>query len=149
MQLEILPLETAALLGFTHRVVVTHEDLTQATANTAQVIPILSAPAGTYVRDCAIHMTTAFKDTSDAAFNTTAITIGDDGDVDRLLASCELNVNGTEVFWKGTVPANVPYLFAADNTIDITFNAMADKALVDIDAGELVVFLNVAELANK
>ena len=147
MELQLLPLETAAQVGFTHRITLTHEDLTQATANTAQTIPILSVPAGAYVRDCAIHLETPFKDTSDTAFNTTAITIGDDGDAARLLTSTELNVNGTEVFWKGTVAAKVPYMFTAANTIDIVFNAMAEKALVDIDAGELVVWLNVAELA--
>jgi len=148
MELQLLPLETAAQVGFTHRITLTHEDLTQATANTAQTIPILSVPAGAYVRDCATYLETAFADASDTAFNTTAIIIGDDGDTDRLLASTELNVNGTEVIWQGTVAANVPYIFTAANTIDLIVGSMAAKSLSDIDTGKLVVYLNVAHLAG-
>lgn len=147
MKLEKLPLETAGLCGFTHKVKLTHEDLTQATANTAQTIALLSVGAGAYVCDCAMHLVTPFEDASDAAFNTTAVVIGDDGSTNRFLTSTELNKNGTEVIWKGTA-LTAPYVYTAANTIDIVFSSMAAKALADIDVGELDIFLNVVELSQ-
>lgn len=147
MQIEVLSLETTAIRGFTHRIRLTHEDLTQATANTAQVIPILSVNAGSYVSDCATKLVTAFKNSADAAFNTTAITVGDGGSANRFLTSTELNENGTEVYYKAGALTS-PYVYTTADTIDITFNAMSAKALVDLNAGELIVFLNVAELAT-
>lgn len=146
MKKVILPRDTAAQTGFTHLVILTHEDLTQATANTAQVIALLTVAAGDAVFRAATVLVTPFTDASDAAFNSTAITVGET-DADRFIVSQQLNSNGTEVFY-GVHPSTTPFVFTAADTIDITFNSMAAKALVDIDAGELHVYLGLVRMAN-
>jgi len=146
MKVTLLPYETRIATGFTHKVNVTHADLTQTTAATAQVIPLLSVAVGDMVEQVATFVNTYFTDASDTAFNTTAITIGDDGSAARFLASQELNTNGTEV--KTKAGTGTLYSYLAANTVDVTFNAMTAKALSDIDAGDIDIFLAVRTLAD-
>jgi len=144
--MKILPLQhEQATLGPTHKIVLTHEDLTEATAATAQVIPLLTVAIGDLVEVVGTYLPTPFEDASDAAFNTTAITIGDGGSANRLLASQELNVNGTEVLGKAGAG---PYVYVAADMVDVTVGAMTAKSLVDIDAGEVWVFVRVARLSE-
>lgn len=140
-----LPNEVKAATGFNECIQITHEDITEVTANTAQVIALLTVEAGDLVRICATLVKRVWKDVSDAAFNTTAITIGDGGSANRFLASQELNENGTEVLYKGGANTT-PFAYTTADTIDITFNAMAAKSLSDIDQGELLVFLGVTRM---
>lgn len=92
-----LPLQSIAGQAYNAQVVVRAEDLTEETANTAQVLNLLNVKAGQAVRLVKAVLVTPLKDASDAAFNTTAVTVGDGSDADRFLASMELNENGTEV----------------------------------------------------
>lgn len=131
------------VVGRMFDIVVTHADLTETTANTAQTIALVSVKAGEVWEVLGTHVKTAFKDASDTAFNTTAIEIGDGSDTDRLLASQELNVNGTEVLNKAGVG---PYAFNADDTIDLTVGSMSAKSLSNIDTGELHIFLRVFDM---
>lgn len=141
-----LPNETKLNL-FTHKIVLTHEDLTTATANTAQTIALLSVEAGDVVTHAASKLVTAFSDASDSAFNTTTLIVGDDGSTNRFLSSTELNENGTEVYYKaGTNTAGFAY--TAANTVDAVIGSMAAKSLSDIDAGEVHIFLHVAKLSD-
>jgi hypothetical protein len=133
--------------GFTHHIVIDAAgDLTQTTANTAQVLELISVKAGDALLNAATHLETKFQDASDAAFNTTPLTVGDGSDADRAINSQELNVNGTEVVFAANDPAKLPYVFTADDTIDATFGSMAAKALNDIDTGKLHVYLRIARL---
>lgn len=140
-----LPAETKAATGYTHKVVITHEDLTQATANTAQTIEILSVAAGDVVRSAAVKLVTAFSDASDTAFNSTTLIVGDDGSTNRFVTSQELNVNGSEVLYKAHANT-APHAYTAANTVDAVFGSMAAKSLSDIDAGEVHIFLGVNKL---
>jgi len=136
--------EESVVGGFTHRIKILHTDLTQATANTAQVIPMINVVPGTIVTKAATHLKTAFADSADAAFNDVQVTIGDGGLANRFLAAQQVNLNGTEVTTKGGTGTIFGYTEA--DTIDITFNSMAAKALLSLDAGELYVFLGLQEL---
>lgn len=123
------------------RVVITHEDLTETTANTAQVIALMTKGAGKSVELVKSQVITPFEDASDAAFNTTTLTVGDTGDADRLLASQEVNVNGTEVLVKkgtGTV-----YEPSSDTAINLTVGSMSGKSLSNIDTGEVHLYFNI------
>lgn len=136
--------------GANRLIIITHEDLTEGTANTAQTIAIANVKPGTKWSVCDTELVTPFKDASDAAFNTTAITIGDGGDVDRGMASQELNENGTEVRYKSN-PNTLPYTYLVADTIDLIVGSMAAKALADIDVGELRIYLklsNIPEIAR-
>lgn len=139
------PLGTDAIAarGATHVFEFTHKDLTETTANTAQTLDILTVGAGYLVECVSYALKTDFQDASDAAFNTTAITVGDSGDADRLLTSTEMNVNGTEVDAKaGTGTVFAP---AIDTTIQVTVNAMSAKSLSNIDAGKAHIYLKVVD----
>lgn len=183
--MELIPLniEAVALHKATHVCVLTHEDLTTADANTAQVIPVLTVPANSLVRVVKSELKVAFKDASDAAFNTNALTIGDGSDADRLLPSTELNVNGTEVILKqGPLGANFAavtttdatteatvyalanalkvalnaliaqlnagpeYVYTSETTVNLTIGSMAEKALADIDVGEVHIYFSIITL---
>lgn len=132
--------------GRLHRVEITHEDLTQAAANTAQAIDVLTLKDGDIVQELFTHLEVPFKDASDAAFNSTALTIGDAGSATRYLGSTQLNENGTEVL--RSVGGAVPFVYTGAGVLRLTFASMAEKSLVNIDTGKLVVFARVLETAR-
>jgi hypothetical protein len=135
--MQFLPVMTAeaAYHKATHVAVVTHEDLTEATANTAQTIPLFTAAANSAVRLVKMILKVAFKDASDAAFNNVAITLGDSGDVDRLLPSTQINENGTEVdFKQGTIGGNIAAVATADGSDAGTTQALANALKVAFNA---------------
>lgn len=137
-----------AATGFTHRVRITHEDLTEATANTAQTIAIYTVAARDYVADAAFNLVEAFEDASDTAYNSTTLIVGDDGNDDRYIASAELNDNGSEILAGPGVNTTARYAYVAANTIDAIFGSMAAKSLSDIDTGKLDIFLKIVRLPN-
>jgi len=116
--------------------VLTHEDLTEATANTAQVIKAFTAPAGKATRYIGHKLVRAFKDASDNAFNTTPITVGDAGDPDRLLVSTELNENGTEIVrgYAMAAPALPANVTTADGSDAATTQALANALKTSLNA---------------
>jgi hypothetical protein len=147
MNVFLLSNQEKAGQGFTHRIELTHADLTETATNTAQNIPIFTVTAGMLVTKAAMVLKTAFTDASDAAFNTTPLIVGDDGNDDRFIVSTELNSNGTEVLY--AAPASTTdYVYVADNTIDAIFGSMSAKALNDIDGGEVHIFLHIIDLPN-
>lgn len=147
MKVYNLSLEEQAASGYTKKVVITHEDLTETTANTSQKIEMFSVPAHTVVKSAAFRLITPFEDASDNALNTTTLVVGET-DVDRFIVSKELNVNGTEVLSWATaqVTDTLPFAFVAADTIDAAFGSMADKSLSDIDVGEVHIYLGVYQL---
>lgn len=144
MKIAPLSLNERAKHLATHCAVITAADLTEATVNTAQDIALLTTPAS----KCSVEvvktvLVTPFEDASDEAFNTNALIIGDSGDTDRLLASQELNENGSRVLKKrGTGTAQV---YTAVTVINANIAAMAAKALADIDTGEVHIYLIIDE----
>jgi hypothetical protein len=141
-----LPANTKAATGFTHQVVVTHEDLTETTADTDQTIALLSVVAGDVVEKAAFKLVTAFEDASDAAFNDTNVSVGDGGDTDRFIASTEVNENGTEVDFAANANTTA-YAYTAADTVDLLVESMTAKSLSNIDAGELHIYLAVTKLS--
>jgi hypothetical protein len=138
-------LETAAH-GFTHVVVLRHEDLTNTSASgtPTQTLELLNLAEGDLVQECAVRLKEKFQDTADAAQNSTTIEVGDGGDVDRFLASQELNVNGTEIVAKAGTGTQRAYTSA--DTLDVVVTGTASKALSDLNAGEAHIYLRIARL---
>jgi hypothetical protein len=141
-----LPAETKAATGFTHKSIVTHEDLTEATADTDQTIALLSVVAGDVVEKAAYKLVTAFKDASDAAFNDTKVQVGDGVDTDEYIAATQVNENGTEVLFAANVNT-VPFAYTAADTVDLLVESMTAKSLSNIDAGEIHIYLSVTKLS--
>lgn len=130
----------------TFKATITHEDLTETTANTAQVIDVLDLNDGDIIKAVWVNNKTAFEDDSDEAFNATGLTIGDDDDADRFLASSQLNANGTEI--GRAVGIGAPFIYGADKTLKATFGSMTAKSLSDIDTGELEIFVELEQTAG-
>jgi len=143
-----LPANTKAATGFTHQVIVTHEDLTLTTADADQTIALLSVVAGDVVDKAAYKLVTAFSDASDAALNDTKVQVGDGGDTDRFLAAAQVNANdASEVFYKANANTTA-YAYTAADTVDLLVESMTAKSLSNIDAGEIHIYLAVTKLSS-
>jgi hypothetical protein len=147
MKVYELPAETKAATGFTHKAIVTHEDLTESTADTDQTIALLSVVAGDVVEKAAYKLVTAFADASDSAFNDTKVQVGDGTDTDEYIAATQVNVNGTEVLFAANVNT-VPFAYTAADTVDLLVESMTAKSLSNIDAGEIHIYLAVTKLSS-
>lgn len=129
-----LPHGSDGALGANFEVIITHEDLTETTANTTQKLtfPIEDKMSVELVRTI---LDEKFEDTADAALNTTTLIVGDDGNTARFLASQELNVNGTEVTMKNGTGTSLVY--TTTDTIDFIFGSMAAKTLAQLNRGRI------------
>ena len=144
--MNVYPLPKEQYGNFTHQVVITAGDLTEATAATAQVLAPITVAPGVLVVNVAAKLVTPFQDASDAALDTTTITVGDGAAAAAYLASMELNENGTEIDYKAGTGTQKAYIVA--DTIDVTVGAPnSGKALADVDTGEVHIFLQLADLS--
>jgi len=135
--------EVIANEGATHKAILTHADLTETAVSTAQTIGLASLSAKMSAKCLKAQLITPFSCSTDSANNSTALEVGDDGSVARLLASMELNENGTEVFLKkGT---GTDYVFTAANYVDAYVTPASGKALSALDAGEVHIFLQITD----
>ena len=142
-----LPANTKAATGYTHKVVVTHSDITESAADTDQTIALLSVAAGDVVEKAAYKLVTAFSDASDAALNDTKVQVGDGGDTDRFIAATQVNVNGTEVLFAANANTTA-YAYTAADTVDLLVESMTAKSLSELDAGEIHIYLAVTKLSS-
>lgn len=94
-----LSLQAAALMGFSHMVIVDPTDLSETATGTAQTLQLLPVVAGDIVDRVAVYLETPLTDASDGAFNTCLIKVGDGDRTDRYLANKEANGNGTEIVY--------------------------------------------------
>lgn len=131
--------------GFNYRFVIDHTDLTEATDNTAQNITLITLPAYSVVLSAATYLKTPFQKTGTSAYDTNLLIVGDSGDTDRLIASQQLNVNGTEVLAKAQA-STIPFAYEAATAIVANFASKASYDLLELDAGEVHIFLEVAQL---
>lgn len=133
--------------GFNYRFVVDHTDLdVQTTANTAQNVALITLPANSLVLRAATYVRTPFADTTDSAFNTTALIVGDSGDTDRYITSQETNTNGTIVRAKGHASSTTPFAYNASTVINANFASMSGKNLAALNQGEVWIYLFVTQL---
>jgi hypothetical protein len=146
-QLNLRPLTTnerAENSGFTHIAVFDHSDLTETTANTSQVFNLTKAQPGDVVVKYALRLQPAFKDSADAAFNSTAFSLGDEDLATRFFSAVQTNENGTEVIHSFTNTAFGPY--TAEKQLTATFAAMAAKNLAALNTGRAVLLIEILQL---
>ncbi len=142
-----LPAETQAATGFTHKVVISHNALTEAADNTAQTLTLLTAPANSIIKDAALFLSTPFQRTGTSAYNSNTIVVGIAGTTNQLLASTQINANGTPVT-AARFNSNTPVVYTAATPIIATVASMASYDLAELDAGEVEIFLSLVPLAN-
>lgn len=131
--------------GYNYRFVIDHTDLTTSADNTAQDITLITLPANSVVKSAATYLKTPFQLTGTAAYNSNVLIVGDSGDTDRIIASQQLNVNGTEILAKAHA-STTPFAYVAATPIVANFASMAAYDLAELDAGEIHIFLEVAQL---
>lgn len=146
-QIYLRPLTTneqAGNAGFTHEVVfAAGTNLTETTTNTAQTYNLFKTHAGDTIVKWALIADPAFKDASDAAFNSTAFSFGDEDSATRFLNAVQLNENGTEVLY---TYGNTAYTYTAVKQITCTIASMSAKALSDIDTGRAILLVELCRL---
>jgi len=117
--------------------------LSETTANTAMVFNLFNAKPGDVMVKAALIADPAFKDASDAAFNTTTFSFGDSGSATRHINAVELNENGTEVLYTF---ANTAYLYTALTQLTVTLGSQSGKKLSDIDVGRAALLIQILSL---
>jgi hypothetical protein len=150
MKVYELPYESKAAFGYSHKVILDHNDLT-GTGDT-QTINLIPVVAGTVVKAAATNLTAVF-DSSDAATITTTVKIGHNdttADDDAFITSQELNPSGTEVFYKVN-PSATPFVFvdgtaASPKYIQAALACTTGDSLADHNTGELEIFLHIANV---
>jgi hypothetical protein len=131
--------------GFNYRFVVDHTDLTQGTDNTAQDITLITLPANSVVKSAATYLKTPFELVGTSAYNSNTVIVGDATDDDRFITSQQINVNGTEVLAKAHA-STTPHAYVAATAVVAKFASMASYDLLELNAGEIHIFLEVVQL---
>ena len=139
-----LPANTKGATGFTHKVIIEKGDFTSAT-NT-QTLSLLAVPAGSVISNAAHKLVTPLV-SSDATLVSAAYTLGNTASATSIMSSTEsLGVHASDVSFKAmTVTAPVA-ITAASQSVVAAFTATADKALNTVTAGEIHIYLAVADL---
>jgi hypothetical protein len=130
--------ERAETPGFTHVVIITANDLTQATVATAQAFTVVPIAKNDVILRAFGNPVVPFQNTLDGAFNSDTVSVGDTGSATRYTAATEANANGAFA----PVLGNTPFLYAAADSLVVTVNSMAAKSLSNINRGEYHVFLS-------
>jgi hypothetical protein len=131
--------------GYNYRFVITHEDLTEAADNTAQDITLITLPAYSVVKSAATYLKTPFQLVGTTAYDNNVLIVGDSGNDDRYIASQQVNVNGTEILAQAQA-STTPFANVAATAVVAKFASMAAYSLADLDAGEVHIYLEVAQL---
>jgi hypothetical protein len=131
--------------GFNYRFVIDHTDLTQGTDNTAQDITLITLPAYSVVKSAATFLKTPFELVGTSAYNSNTVIVGDATDDDRFITSQQINVNGTEILAKAQA-STTPHAYAAATAVVAKFASMASQDLLELDKGEIHIFLEVVQL---
>jgi hypothetical protein len=144
-------MEERAASGMTHRLEFDVSDIpTGIATNTAYVfntapLPILKA--GMVVKRIHLYLSLPFKDSADAANNSTTISLGDAGSATRWVNAVQINENGTEVIT--TFPgAAENTIYTSNSQISLTLNSMAAKTLSNLNVGKLYCLFNVEHGAD-
>jgi hypothetical protein len=131
--------------GFNYRFVIDHTDLTTAADNTAQDITLITLPANSVVKSAATYLKVPFELVGTAAYNSNTVIVGDAGNDDRFITSQQINVNGTEVLAQAQA-STTPHAYVAATAVVAKFASMASYDLLELDKGEIHIFLEVAQL---
>jgi len=131
--------------GYNYRFVIDHPDLTTTANATAQDITLITLPANSVVKSAATFLRTPFQDTADSAYDLTTVIVGDATDDDRYITSQELNLNGTEITAKAQA-STTPFAYTAATAVVAKFTPKTGKNLAALNAGEIHIFLEVAQL---
>ena len=129
-------MQEAAWGGYTHRWDFSWEDFFGVTvgANTDMTFTVGTVEAGDQVVQAHLHLTTAFSDASDTAFNSITLDFGDANSATRYFNGVQIDVNGSEVIDSYLDPTG-DYIYTGADTLKVNFNSMSGKDLTNVDTG--------------
>jgi hypothetical protein len=126
---------------------ITHEDLTNATANGTQDLTIKAAPAGMAVGRVVSFLKTPFQDLSDSSYTQTTMSVGDAGSATRLAGAIEVNERGTEII-HAINDIDTGHMYTTATDIIVRFTPGSGKDLAALDEGEVFIGLELKETAK-
>ena len=146
MKFSPLTEEERAATQFTHRLDFSYQDIPAGIANntsttwTTGYLPAIRA--GDVIKSVQLHLTTPLELTTDAAFNTCTLSLGDVTTATRYINASETNLNGTEVL--NVIPgAATNVIYTAAGQLILTLNSMAAKSLSNLNKGQLNILFNI------
>lgn len=130
--------------GATHAFEVSHLDLSEATADTAQAVELITLGNGFLFEVVDSQVLEAFEDASDEDFDSTTVSVGIAGALAGQLAAQEVNENGTVVQAKaGTGTVLAP---TAATAVVVNFIPLPDtKKLADLDKGRVRIYAKITD----
>lgn len=151
MKFACLTLEERAATQMTHRLELDASDVPASvatnTAYTFNTAPLPLLRAGDIVKRIHMYLSVPFKNSADAAFNSTTISVGDAGSATRWVNAVQINENGTEVIT--TFPgATENQVYTANSQIQVILGSMAAKSLSDLNTGKLYVLWSIDKGAD-
>jgi hypothetical protein len=139
-----LPNNTKTGYGYTHKVVITAADLT-ASGNT-QTLSLFPVKPGTIIKDAAHKLVTEFV-SSDATLVSNAYSLGNTAAATSIMSSTEvLGVHASTIAYKASTATAPVAIAATGQSIVAAFTATSAKALNTSTAGEIHIYLNVADV---
>ena len=132
--------------GFNYRFVIDHTDLTQGTDNTAQDITLITLPAYSVVKSAATYLKTPFELVGTSAYNSNTVIVGDATDDDRFITSQQINLNNASEVLAKAQASTTPFAYVASTAVVAKFASMASYDLLELDKGEIHIFLEVVQL---
>lgn len=143
MQVNKLPFQAQAATGFTHELVIDHNDFTS-TGNTQTFS--FDVPAGAAVGKAFHRLVTDF-DSSDGTLTSLTYIVGDGDSTNRYMAVTEVCFDGTEVDYKAGALSNW-YVYTSADTVDVAFTGTSGKDLSTLNAGKLRILIQVMDSAD-
>jgi hypothetical protein len=141
--------EQAGNSGFTHEAVFgpgTSNPLNDSVADEDIIFNLFKFAPGDVMVKAALIADPAFKNTADAAFNSTAFSFGDEDLGTRFISGVELNENGTEVLYTYDNTAYGPYTAVKQATVLV--ESMAAKKLINLNVGRAILLIQVMRLTT-
>jgi len=148
MYFKELAIQEKAANNATHQLVITANDLTQTTVNTAQSFNVAALPVGSIIAGVWLRLITGFikgGSAADTGFNSTTVDIGDTGLATRFATAQQVNGNSGSVITAPVYSATQGGPYAASQFLTVNFNSMAAKALASLNTGELHILVNLID----
>lgn len=107
--------------------------------------------AGDQMVQVYLHIITPFANTADTAFNTTTVSLGDQGSATRFLSAVQVNLNGAFVTDTYFAPNNA-YIYLVGvlpQYLQFTLNSQSAKSISNLNQGKLAIYFQLYRAGAK
>jgi hypothetical protein len=136
-----LPNNTKTGYAFTHKVIITKDDLTN-TTNT-QTLSLFPVKAGTVITSAAHKLVTEF---THADMATLTYTLGNTASATSLMDSTSVRAGVSPIAFKAKTTGPAVMINAASQSVVAAFTGESAKNISQLTAGEIHLYLQVADV---